>query len=78
MEDKWEEPRQVRRDKGFNVATKKFSYRQGVKKTLSGHGKSLSRHRVQSQQYKATQLYRDKEKVYRHNKSMLLGETLLR
>ena len=71
MEDKWDEPRQVCRDKGFNIVTKKFSQRQGVKKTLSRHGKSLSRQKVQSQKYKATQLCHD-------NKSMLLGETMSR
>ena len=38
IEDKWDEPRQVCHDKGFNVAYKKFSQRQGVKKTLSRHG----------------------------------------
>ena len=47
---------------GIQCCNKKFSQRQGVKKTLLGQGKSLSRHRVQSQQYKATQLYSDKEK----------------
>ena len=42
----------------------KFSQRQGLKNIML-------RHRVQSQQYKATQLCRDK-------KFMLMGETLLR
>ena len=80
MEIKLEEPRQVCHDKGFNVAKKKkkFSQRQGVKKILLQHGKRMSRHRVQSPQYKATQLCRDKEKICCDNKSMLLGETLSR
>ena len=42
------------------------------------HGKSLSRHRVQSQQYKATELCHDKENICRNNKSMLIAETLSR
>ena len=63
---------------GIKRCNKKFSQKQGLKKIMLRHGKSLSQQRVQSQQYKATQLCRDKEKVCRDNKSMLLGETLSR
>ena len=61
---------------GNQCCNKKFSQRKGLKKIMLRNGKSLSRHRVQSQQYKIIQLYCDKEKVCRDNKSMLLGETL--
>ena len=65
MEDNWEEPSKVCRDKGLNVATK-------VHPTVRSKEDSV----VTWKEFIATS--RDKEKVCHGNKSMLLGETLSR
>ena len=58
--------------------TKKVQLATRSKEDFVASWKNMSRHKVQSQQYKATQLCCDKEKLCHNNKSMLLGETLLR